>query len=77
MRRVHRAWPCNRESEVKALRFVVKSAVLGLAIFALYVLFWPKQLHMQVHPVPDYKHNVMCYVTDVGQISCLNMVLNT
>ena len=58
-----------------AVRFVAKSAALGLAIFALYILFWPKQI--AVHPVPDFKHNVICYVTEAGNISCVNAVLST
>ena len=61
-----------------AARFVAKSVVLGLAIAAVYMIGWPaKPEGVRIRALPDPEHNIVCFVTDKGGISCINVVLST
>lgn len=60
-----------------AARFISKSVVLGLAIAALWMLFWQKPAPIGIRALPDQQHNIVCFVTSTGSISCLNVVLST
>lgn len=61
-----------------AVRFVAKSVVIGLAVFALCQIFFPaKPEGVRIQVLPDPKHNIVCVVTNKGGIACLNVVLST
>lgn len=64
---------------MKAVRWILKCAVVGLAIFGAWALAHPQkqQEGVRIQVLPDPKHNIVCVVTNKGGIACLNVVLST
>lgn len=60
---------------MKAVLWTLKCAVVGLAIFGAWALF-TKPIPPTVWIKVDKDHNVVCYATDRGAISCVNVVLS-
>ena len=61
-----------------AVRLIAKSAVLGLAIAGAWMILFPdKPEGVRIRALPDPQHNIVCFVTSTGAISCLNVVLST